>query len=472
LQSVLDQFTNLIKDINSFLWGPYFLIALLCGTGLYFTIRLGFVQIFKFKMGFSRLFGNFSLHGEAAGKSGMSSFQAVATAIAAQVGTGNLVGASTALIMGGPGAIFWMWCAAFLGMATNFAEICLAQIYRTKDDSGHTIGGPAFYISRGLSGKFSKILATFFAIAIILALGIMGNMVQANSISEGFASAFEVPKWLSGVFLALTCAAIFIGGVKAIARVAEKIVPLMAILYVAVGLTIIFYNITEIPSVLSLIILSAFDPSAAWGGATGATVAMAMRYGIARGLFSNEAGMGSTPHAHAAANVKHPVDQAVLGIMSVFVDTFIVLNITVFVVLSTDVVSFENGKALFSGIALVQEAFSKQLLGGWIGYGFIAICLFFFAFTTILGWYYFAEINVRYLFGAKFVKFLQIFVVTFVFIGSTQKSDLVWQLADMFNALMVIPNLIAIVILSPVVVRLVKDFNSGKNYDAKDYQKS
>ena len=199
---------------------------------------------------------------------------------------------------------------------------------------------------------------------------------------------------------------------------------------------------------------------------------MAMRYGIARGLFSNEAGMGSTPHAHAAANVKHPVDQAVLGIMSVFVDTFIVLNITVFVVLSTDVVSFENGKALFSGITLVQEAFSKQLLGSWIGYGFIAICLFFFAFTTILGWYYFAEINVRYLFGAKFVKFLQIFVVTFVFIGSTQKSDLVWQLADMFNALMVIPNLIAIVILSPVVVRLVKDFNSGKNYDAKDYQKS
>ncbi|MGP1486078.1 MAG: alanine/glycine:cation symporter family protein [Campylobacter sp.] len=467
----LDQFTDLIKDINSFLWGPYFLIALLCGTGLYFTIRLGFVQIFKFKMGFSRLFGNFSLHGEAAGKSGMSSFQAVATAIAAQVGTGNLVGASTALIMGGPGAIFWMWCAAFLGMATNFSEICLAQIYRTKDDSGHTIGGPAFYISRGLSGKFAKILAGFFALAIIFALGFMGNMVQANSISDGFYSAFGISKLASGVFLATICAVIFIGGVRAIARVAEKIVPIMAIGYFIFGLVIIFYNFAEIPAVFSLIIRSAFDPSAAWGGATGVTIAMAMRYGIARGLFSNEAGMGSTPHAHAVANVKHPIDQAVLGIMSVFVDTFIVLNITVFVILSADVVTFENGKAVLSGISLVQEAFAKQIFGHIVGYSFVAICLFFFAFTTILGWYYFAEINVRYLFGAKFVKFLQFFVVAFVFVGSIQKSDLVWQLADMFNGLMVVPNLIAIIILSPVVVRLLKDFNAQKPYDPKDYQK-
>ena len=316
---------NCVESINSFLWGPYFLIALLCGTGLFFTIRLGFVQIFKFKMGLGELFGNFSLHGEAAGKAGMSSFQAVATAIAAQVGTGNLVGATTALIMGGPGAIFWMWCAAFLGMATNFAEICLAQIYRTKDDSGHTIGGPAFYISRGLKGKWAKFLAGFFAIAIIIALGFIGNMVQANSISDGFSGAFGIPQWLTGAFLAIVCAVIFIGGVKAIARVAEKIVPLMALLYIIVGVAIIALNFERIPEAISLIFKAAFDPSAAWGGATGASIAAAMRYGIARGLFSNEAGMGSTPHAHAAANVKHPVDQAVLGIMSVFVDTFIVL---------------------------------------------------------------------------------------------------------------------------------------------------
>ena len=463
--------TDIVSSVNSFLWGPYFLIALLCGTGLYFTIRLRFVQIFKFKAGLYGLFGNFSLHGEAAGKSGMSSFQAVATAVAAQVGTGNLVGATTALIMGGPGAIFWMWCAAFLGMATNFAEICLAQIYRTKDDSGHVIGGPAFYISRGLKSRYAKALAAFFALAIILALGFMGNMVQANSISDGFKGAFGIPNWASGLFLAAICAMIFIGGVKAIARVAEKIVPLMAILYVAVGLVSIGFNIEKIPSVVALIFEAAFNPSAAWGGATGATIATAMRYGIARGLFSNEAGMGSTPHAHAAANVKHPVDQAVLGIMSVFVDTFIVLNITVFVVLSADVIRFENGKAVLTGIALVQEAFSSHVLGHTGGYSFVAVCLFFFAFTTILGWYYFAEINVRYLFGAKFVRVLQILVVGFIFLGSLLKINFVWELADMFNGLMVLPNLIAIIALSPVVVKLLKDHDAGKEYEQKNYVK-
>lgn len=464
----LELFTDLVSKINSFVWGPYFLIALLCGTGLYFTIRLKFVQIFKFKDGWNRLFGSFSLHGEAAGKHGMSSFQAVATAVAAQVGTGNLVGASTAIIMGGPGAIFWMWCAAFLGMATNFAEICLAQVYRTKDNSGHTIGGPAFYISRGLGGKMGKILATFFALAIILALGCMGNMVQANSISGGFAGAFGVPQWLMGVILAVICAVVFIGGVKTIARVAEKVVPLMAILYVFVGLVIMCVNFKEIPGVISIIFEAAFDPSAAWGGAVGASIATAMRYGIARGLFSNEAGMGSTPHAHAAAQVKHPVEQGVLGIMSVFVDTFIVLNITVFVVLSSNVIDPANIHAL-GGITLVQEAFSSHLLGHTLGYSFVAICLFFFAFTTIIGWYYFAEINVRYLFGPKAVKILQILVVAFVFMGSLLKIKLVWELSDLFNGLMVIPNLIAVLILSPIVVKLLKDYNDKKDYDVKDY---
>lgn len=465
----MDMLIEITKKLNEFLWGPYFLIALLCGTGLYFTIRLKFVQIFKFKLSCKRLFGNFSFHGQKAGKDGMSSFQAVATAVAAQVGTGNLVGASTALIMGGPGAIFWMWMAAFFGMATNFAEISLAQIYKTKDASGHTIGGPAFYISRGLGGKFGKILAGFFAVAIILALGFMGNMVQANSISAGFASAFGVPSWAVGLCLAIVCAAVFIGGIKSIARVAEKVVPTMAILYVVVGLIIIGFNYDKVPGVFALIIKAAFDPSAAWGGATGAGIAAAMRYGIARGLFSNEAGMGSTPHAHAAANVKHPVDQAVLGIMSVFVDTFIVLNITVFVILSSGVVQFgADSKAIFTGITLVQEAFSSHLLGH-LGYYFVAICLLFFAFTTIVGWYYFAEVNVRYLLGHHSIKFLQILVVAFVFLGSLLKIDLVWELADLFNGLMVLPNLIAILILSPVVVKLLNDYNQGKEYSAEDY---
>ncbi|MBE3606630.1 sodium:alanine symporter family protein [Campylobacter sp. RM13119] len=467
----MELFTELVSKVNSFVWGPYFLITLLCGTGLFFTFRLKFVQIFKFKDGWNRLFGNFSLHGEAAGKDGMSSFQSVATAVAAQVGTGNLVGASTALVMGGPGAIFWMWCAAFLGMATNFAEICLAQVYKTKDDSDHTIGGPAFYISKGIGGKLGKVLAGFFAVAIILALGFMGNMVQANSISDGFSGAFGIPQWAIGLVLAIVCAVVFIGGVKAIARVAEKVVPIMAIIYVIVGLLIVCVNFKEIPSVVSIIFEAAFNPSAAWGGAIGASIATAMRYGIARGLFSNEAGMGSTPHAHAAAKVKHPVEQGVLGIMSVFVDTFIVLNITVFVVLSSNVVAFENGQPVFSGITLVQEAFSSHLLGHTIGYSFVAVCLFFFAFTTILGWYYFAEINVRYLFGKKGVKFLQVLVVAFVFLGSLLKIKLVWELSDLFNGLMVLPNLIAVLLLSPIVVKLLEDYNAKKEYKAEDYIK-
>ena len=468
----MEDFIKIVTDINSFIWGPYFLIALLCGTGIYFTIRLKFVQISKFKLAFKRLLGDFSLHGQKAGKHGMSSFQAISTAVAAQVGTGNLVGASTALIMGGPGAIFWMWLAAFFGMATNFAEICLAQVYRQKDKSGHLIGGPAFYISQGVGGKFGKILAIFFAVSIILALGCMGNMVQANAISDGFSKAFSIDKIYIGAILAIVCAVIFIGGVRAIARVAEKVVPLMAILYIIVGLCVIFANVSELPGAFALIIKSAFDPSAAWGGATGATIAMAMRYGVARGLFSNEAGMGSTPHAHAVAQVKHPVDQAVLGIMSVFIDTFIVLNITVFIILTSGVVEFgADGKAVFSGIQLVQEAFSSHILGKDIGYSFVAICLLFFAFTTIMGWYYFAEINVRYLSGPKGVRFLQILVIAFVFVGSLLKIDLVWELADLFNGLMVIPNLIAILLLSGTVVALLRDYNDGKTYNAENYKK-
>ena len=423
-------------------------------------------------MASKRLVGDFSLHGEKAGKHGMSSFQAISTAIAAQVGTGNLVGASTALIMGGPGAIFWMWLAAFFGMATNFAEICLAQVYRSKDKSGHLIGGPAFYISQGVGGKFGKILAVFFAISLILALGCMGNMVQANAISDGFSKAFDIDKRFFGLILALVCAFVFIGGVRTIARVAEKIVPLMAILYIIVGLCVIFANASELPGAFALIVKSAFDPSAAWGGATGASIAMAMRYGVARGLFSNEAGMGSTPHAHAVAQVAHPVDQAALGIMSVFIDTFIVLNITVFIILTSGVVEFgADGKAVFSGIQLVQEAFSSHILGKDLGYSFVALCLLFFAFTTIMSWYYFAEINTRYLFGPKSVIFLQILVIGFVFVGSLLKIDLVWELADLFNGLMVIPNLIAILLLSGTVARLLRDYNDGKAYNAESYKK-
>ena len=465
----MDELLKLVSEANGFLWGTSFLIPLLCGTGLFFTLRLGFVQISKFGTACKKLFGNFSLFGEAAGAHGMSSFQALATAIAAQVGTGNLAGAMTALVSGGPGAIFWMWVAAFFGMATNFAEACLAQLYKECDETGHVVGGPAYYISRGLGNNaFSKFLAGFFAVSIILALGFMGNMVQANSISDAFNGAFGWDVKIIGAVLAVVAGLIFIGGVKRIASVTEKLVPLMAILYVVVGLVLIVINISHLPLVFGEIFACAFAPKAVWGGMAG--VAQAARYGIARGLFSNEAGMGSTPHAHAVANVAHPVEQGVLGIIAVFIDTFVVLNITVFTVMSSGVLdnNFVEGGANLRGISLVQAAFAEHFLGSW-GYPFIAVCLLFFAFSTVIGWYYFGESNIRYLFGAKALLPYQLLVMAFIFTGSVLKIDLVWELSDFFNGIMVIPNLIAILFLSNKVAKLLKEYNEGIAYDREKF---
>ena len=464
-------FEELLKwttQANSFLWGTKFLIPLLCGTGIFFTLRLGFVQVSKFGMACRRLFGNFSLFGEAAGKSGMSSFQALTTAIAAQVGTGNLVGAMTALVTGGPGAIFWMWVAAFFGMATNFGEACLAQLYKEEDETGQVVGGPAYYISRGLgNGPIAKFLAGFFAIAIILALGFMGNMVQANSISDAFSNAFHIEPIIVGIGLAVIAGAIFMGGVKRIAAVTEKLVPVMAILYMVAGLALIVMNASQIPTVFAQIFSCAFSAKAVWGGAAGVAVATAARYGIARGLFSNEAGMGSTPHAHAVAKVNHPVEQGVLGVIAVFIDTFVVLNITIFTVMSSGILDTnfnEKGEPIKKGIALVQEAFKTHFMGEF-GYTFIAICLLFFAFSTIIGWYYFGETNIRYLFGARGLLPYQIIVVLCILTGSCLKIDLVWELTDFFNGIMVIPNLIALLLLSGKVAQLLKEYNEGKPFD-------
>lgn len=464
----LDRATEIVGQISDFVWGPFFLIPLLCGTGLFFTLRLKFVQIRKFGAGWKQLFGTFSLKGEAAGKSGMSSFQALSTAIAAQVGTGNLVGSMTALMMGGPGAIFWMWLAAFFGMGTVFAEACLAQVYKSKDETGQTVGGPAFYISQGLGNTgFAKFLAAFFSVAIILALGLMGNMVQSNSISDAFKNAFSIPNWVTGLMLAGFLSLILIGGIKRIASVTEKMVPIMAIAYMIVGLFIIFLNANHIPKMFSLIFTGAFSSEAIWGGAAGVAVAQAARYGIARGLFSNEAGMGSTPHAHAVAKVDNPLQQGVVAIVSVFIDTFVVLTITVFSVLSQNV----DAKPSMEGIEIVQDAFAKGLGSQNAGYWFIAICLFFFAFSTIVGWYYFAESNVRYLFGKKGIIPLQILVVIFIFLGSLLKIDFVWTLSDFFNGLMAIPNLVALLLLSGTVVKVLKDNEQNVPYNAENYKR-
>ena len=442
----MDQLTQLVSDINGFLWGMYCLIPLLCGVGIYFTLKLDFIQVRRFGLVVKSTFGGLTLHGERAGKHGMSSFQSLATAIAAQVGTGNLAGAATAIAMGGPGAIFWMWIAAFFGMATIFAEAVLAQTYKTKDDQGHVTGGPAYYISKGLG---SRKLAVFFSISIIIALGFIGNMVQSNSIAGAFQTAFAVPPIAVGVIIAALAAFVFFGGMGRIASFTEKVVPIMAALYLLGGLIVLITNASQILPAFKMIFVGAFDPAAATGGLIGAGVKEAMRYGVARGLFSNEAGMGSTPHAHAVANVKYPAQQGFVAIMGVFVDTFIVLNMTAFVIFVTGAIDGST-----TGIALTQKAFETGL--GSFGISFVAICLFFFAFSTIIGWYFFGEQNVKYLFGVKAVKVYACIAVVCVALGAVLEAPLVWNLSDLFNALMVFPNLLALLALSGLVAKAAR----------------
>lgn len=441
---------QVVAAVNGFLW-DYTLLFLLLGTGIFYSFRLGFVQVRKFGAGMKMLFGNFSLHGQSGGK-GLSSFQALTTAIAAQVGTGNIAGAATAIAAGGPGAIFWMWVSAFFGMATIYGEAVMAQVTR-KEENGVIVGGPVFYIKHIFKGTFGKFLATFFSVAIILALGFMGNMVQSNSIGASFQNAFGVNTVVVGIVLAIVAGIIFIGGIKRIARFTEKIVPIMAILYMLGCLVILVMNPVGLVSAFKAIFVGAFSPQSIGGGLIGVTVQKAMRFGVARGLFSNEAGMGSTPHAHATAEVDHPCDQGVIAMMGVFIDTFIILTLTALVIISSGL--YANGE---TGAALAQSAFNSAF--GSFGNVFIAVCMLFFAFTTIVGWYYFGEVNVRTLFGEKFVKIYAVIVVLCVAVGSTLKVDLVWNMSDMFNGLMVLPNLIALLPCIGIVMKLTKEYDN------------
>ena len=453
----MDALNQAIAQISDVLWNSV-LLFLLVGTGVYFSVRTRFVQVRKFKTAWNRVFGGFSLKGKKAGKDGMTSFQALATAIAAQVGTGNIAGCATALVSGGPRAIFWMWLAAFFGMATIYGEAYLAQISKRRDENGEVIGGPVYYITHAFKGTFGKALAGFFAVAVILALGFMGNMVQSNAIGNAFESAFNIPAWTMGIAVAAIAVVIFIGGVKRIASVTEKLVPFMALLYIVGALIVIFANVTKIPGAFGQIFVGAFNPQAVTGGVIGITIQKAMRFGVARGLFSNEAGMGSTPHAHALAKVKHPCDQGFIAMMGVFIDTFIILTLTALVVLVTDVLPMGYSGVL-NDSNLTQAAFSSFF--GSFGNIFIAICMFFFAFSTIIGWYFFGASNVSALFGKIGVRIYAVIVCGFLVVGSFLKVDLVWALTDMFNGLMVIPNLIALLALSGFVIKLNKDYESS-----------
>ena len=442
---------GLVGAVNTVLW-DYALLFLLVATGIFFTVRLGFIQLRKFGEGMRRLFGGFSMKGARAGKEGMSSFQALTTAIAAQVGTGNITGCATALYSGGPGAIFWMWLSAFFGMATIYSEAVLAQRFRTTDADGHVTGGPLYYIRAAFRGKFGKFLSGFFAIAIILALGFMGNMVQSNSIGDAFHTAFGIPKLVVGVVVAVIAAFIFLGGVRRIASFPETVAPIMAFFYIVGCIIILCINHETLLSALRSIFVCAFDPQAVFGGALGLSVREAMRYGVARGLFSNEAGMGSTPHAHAMAKVEKPQDQGIIAMMGVFIDTFVVLTLTALVIISSGMLQPVNGP--LQGTALAQAAFNAAF--GSFGNAFVAICMLFFAFSTIIGWYFFGEVNVKALFGKTAAKGYAVIVVVFIVVGSTLKVDLVWSLSDMFNGLMVLPNLIGLLALSGLVVRITR----------------
>ena len=441
-------FTAAIEQASDILWNSL-LLFLLVGTGVFFTIRLRGVQLRRFGEGFHRVFGNFTLRGKKADDQGMSSFQALATAIAAQVGTGNITGCATALVSGGPGALFWVWVSAFFGMATIYAEAVLAQRYRTTVN-GKVTGGPAYYIRAAFKGTFGKVLAGVFSVLIILALGFMGNMVQSNSIGDAFHNAFGMSHLAVGIVVAVIAAFIFLGGVQRIAAVTEKIVPIMAAFYIVGCVVILVMNYKTLPNAFTQIFVLAFNPQAMAGGVAGVTVQQAMRFGVARGLFSNEGGMGSTPHAHALAKVNHPREQGAVAILGVFIDTFVVLTLTGLVLITSGLIP--EG---LTGTALTQAAFS-QAFGGF-GPVFIAICMFFFAFSTIIGWYFFGQSNFKALFGEKALPVYSVIVVVFILVGSTLKVDLVWAMADFFNGLMAVPNLLALLALSGVVAAIDKE---------------
>ena len=483
----LEKAVNFINDYMS----GYVLVFLLVAIGLFYSFKTKFVQVRCLGEGFKKVFK------KQGGKngSGISSFQALATAVAAQVGTGNIVGACGAILIGGPGAIFWMWVIAFLGMATNYAEATLAQKTRSVDENGEVRGGPVYYIKHAFGGKVGKVLAGFFAVAIILACGFIGSMVQSNSIASSISGVFSSfgtdasgYTWIVGIIVATLAAVIFIGGIKRIASVTEKLVPIMAILYLAGGLLVLCVNITNVPAAIGSIFKYAFVPQALIGGGFGSAIVKAVQKGAQRGLFSNEAGMGSTPHAHAQAEVSCPHDQGVCAMVGVFIDTFIVLTMTALVVLCTlytgdGALADITGEAVDSlgmsvsdiagemGITngnMVQHAFQSTFttifggnatVGNAVGSIFVAICLFFFAFSTIISWNFFGKVNFNYLFGKKATVAYSIIATACVFLGSVFENSFVWGLSDLFNNLMVIPNAIALFALGGLVKSLCKKRN-------------
>lgn len=446
---------EVLKNIDGIVWGPPLLI-LLVGTGIYFTFKLNFIQMFKLPLAIKYLFLNDDDKSDNEAKGEVSSFAALCTALSATIGTGNIVGVATAIATGGPGALFWMWVATFFGMATKYAEGVLAIKYREVDENGEMSGGPMYYIEKGVGNKFLANMFAFFGIAVAL-LGI-GTFGQVNSISKAALISFNIPIWFTAIIITILVTLVTLGGIKRISNVAEKIVPTMAILYIIGALLVLICNFKAIPSAITLIIKSAFNPSAVLGGTTGITISLAIQMGIGRGVFSNEAGLGSAPIAAAAAKTKYPVKQGLISMTGTFIDTIIICTMTGLAIVLTG--SFNSG---LEGAAMTTFAFENGLPFAIIGKYIVNIGLIFFAFTTIIGWNYYGERCIQYLIGIKGIKFYKIIFIALVGVGPFLSLNLVFIIADIVNGLMALPNLIGLIKLRNIVISETNNFFENIN---------
>jgi AGCS family alanine or glycine:cation symporter len=445
----MELLSKYVGEVNSIVWGPLMLVAIL-GTGLFLMIGLRLMPLLKLCSGFKLLWQGRAMGDADTGE--ISPFQALMTALSATIGNGNIAGVATAVFLGGPGALFWMWCTALVGMATKYCEAVCAVRYREVDELGNHVGGPMYYIKNGLSKKWYWLAPAFAIFGAIAGFGI-GNTVQSNSVADVMNASFSIPHWLTGVVIMVLVGLVIIGGVKRIAHVAEYLVPFMAISYLAVGLIIMVLYVDGIPAAIGLIISHAFTPTAAEGGFAGATVWLAIRFGVARGIFSNEAGLGSAPIAHAAATTRDPVKQGTIAMLGTFIDTIIVCSVTGFAIILTG--AWTTGK---TGAALTSAAFETAVPGA--GAIIVTLASAVFAFTTLLGWSFYGEKCVEYLFGVKSITPFRIAWVLVIPIGAVGNLGIIWLIADTLNAMMAIPNLIALLLLSPVIFKLTRDYYS------------
>jgi AGCS family alanine or glycine:cation symporter len=442
--------TAVVQRIGDFVWGPYLLIPLLLLTGLYLTIRLRGIQFRKL---WHSLYIALIVRREKGAEGDISHFQALMTALAATVGTGNIVGVATAIATGGPGALFWMWMTGLVGMATKFSEALLSVKFRITDERGEQCGGPMYYLANGIRWRrLGKTLGWLFALFAVCASFGIGNMVQSNSVAHALKTSFDLPVWATGLILAVAAGLVILGGIKSIGRFTGIFVPVMIAVYMlGSGLVLVLFA-REIPAALGLVFEGAFSGTAAVGGFTGAAVRQAIRFGVARGIFSNESGLGSAGIAAAAAQTREPVRQALVSMTQTFIDTIVVCSFTGLAILVTG-----GWKEGLNGAALTQYAFSHGLPGQWGGW-IVAVCLSMFAFSTMLGWSYYGEKSMEYLLGVRFVLPYRILFIVAIFFGALRSLDFVWGLSDVMNGLMALPNLIGLLLLSGVIVRETRDY--------------